>query len=179
MIMHRIRLFTVALLLVGGFAVSVPAVAQQKIAVIDTRRIVIESNTGKTAMEALTQVQQQKQQELSTKQQEVEQLRNRLNEGRLSLAEDRLQEMQTELEAKVVELRRLQEDAAAELERRRGNALKEIEDKVMPIINQVGEEQGYTLIFNKFESGLVFADETADITNLVIQRLDGGAAGGQ
>lgn len=179
MTMHRIRPFTVALLLLGGLAVSIPAAAQQKIGVIDTRRIVIESNTGKTAMEQLNQIQQQKQQDLEAKQQEVEQLRNRLNEGRLSLAEDRLQEMQAELEAKVVELRRFQEDAAAELERRRGTALKAIEEKVMPVINQVGEEQGYAMIFNKFESGLVFADEAVDITSLVIQRLDGGTAGGQ
>lgn len=179
MTMYRIRLFTVALLLLGGLAASIPAAAQQKIGVIDTRRIVTESATGRSAMEQLNQVQQQKQQELQAKQQEVEQLRNRLNEGRLSLAEDRLQEMQTDLEAKVVELRRFQEDAAAELERRRGTALKSIEEKVMPVINQVGEEQGYAMIFNKFESGLVFADEAVDITSLVIERLDSGAAGGQ
>ncbi len=35
----------------------------------------------------------------------------------------------------------------------------------MPVINQVGKEQGYTLIFRKFESGLIYADEAVDITD--------------
>lgn len=42
----------------------------------------------------------------------------------------------------------------------------------MPIIEQAGQEFGYTLIFNKFQSGLVYADEAADITPLIIQRFD-------
>ena len=36
----------------------------------------------------------------------------------------------------------------------------------MPVINQVGKELGYTLIFRKFESGLIYADEAIDITNV-------------
>jgi hypothetical protein len=46
----------------------------------------------------------------------------------------------------------------------------------MPVINQVGKELGYTLIFRKFESGLIYADEAVDITASIIQRLDGAAA---
>ena len=46
----------------------------------------------------------------------------------------------------------------------------------MPVINQVGKEHGFTLIFNKFESGLIYADEAIDITTSIIQRLDARAA---
>ncbi len=34
-----------------------------------------------------------------------------------------------------------------------------IDERVMPVINQVGKELGYTLIFRKFESGLIYADD--------------------
>ena len=51
-----------------------------------------------------------------------------------------------------------------------------IERQVMPIINDVGTELGYTLIFNKFESGLVFALDSADITDMILQRFDSMAA---
>lgn len=50
-------------------------------------------------------------------------------------------------------------------------ALAIIDEKVMPVVNQVGKEKGYTTIFRKFESGLIYADESADITALVVQRL--------
>ncbi len=55
--------------------------------------------------------------------------------------------------------------------------LAQIDQRVMPVINQVGKDLGYTLIFRKFESGLIYADEAIDITSVVIQRLDTAAQG--
>ena len=48
-----------------------------------------------------------------------------------------------------------------------------IEERVMPLIAEIGEEQGFTLIFNKFEdSGLLWATPGADITDLVLERFN-------
>jgi hypothetical protein len=41
------------------------------------------------------------------------------------------------------------------------------------VINEVAREQGYTLVFNKFNSGLLFADDKAvDLTEAVITRFN-------
>jgi Skp family chaperone for outer membrane proteins len=53
-----------------------------------------------------------------------------------------------------------------------------IERQILPVIDKLGQEQGYTLIFNKFQSGLVYADDAVDITADVITRLDASNAGG-
>jgi len=177
-------LWTVAVLALGLLAGAGGATAQSvKIAVISTQEIIEGSKAGKKAIEDLRTLQQQKEGEVKTKQQEITDLRNRIAEGRLSLAEDKLQELQSQLEEKSKELRRLQEDAAAELDRRQKEVLSGIEKQVMPIINQMGREQGYSMIFRKFDSGLVYVDETVDITQQVIQRLDqemaaAGSSGG-
>jgi hypothetical protein len=43
----------------------------------------------------------------------------------------------------------------------------------MPVINQVGKEKGYTLIFNKYAPGmLVYADDAIDITDEVLRRFN-------
>jgi Skp family chaperone for outer membrane proteins len=42
----------------------------------------------------------------------------------------------------------------------------------MPVINRIGKEGGYSFIFRKYESGLIYADESGDITEQVIQRMD-------
>ncbi len=55
--------------------------------------------------------------------------------------------------------------------------LKQIDERVMPVINQAGKDLGYTLIFRKFESGLIYADEAIDITGVIIQRLDAATQG--
>ncbi|MFL6200496.1 MAG: OmpH family outer membrane protein [Thermoanaerobaculia bacterium] len=165
------------------FLAAAPAAAQQpaapassiKVAVIDTERILLTSATGKKALADLKKVQEGKEAEARTKQQEIKDLQAKLADGRLSLAQDKLSEMEKQLEEKLISLRRFQEDANTELGKKRDQVLAGIDQKVMPVINQVGKEMGYTLIFRKFESGLIYADEAIDITAAVIQRLDGAA----
>lgn len=165
------------LLLAAG---AVPAAAQElKVAVINTEQVLLESETGKAALEQLRTLREAKEAEGQALQDAVEQLRTRLTEGRLSLAEDKIAELEAQLEEKGIALRRFQDDANRELNKRRDEVLASIDRRVLPIINQVGEEQGYSLIFRKFESGLVFASEEVDITPEIIRRLDagGGTAG--
>ncbi len=42
----------------------------------------------------------------------------------------------------------------------------------MPVIDAFGKEMGYTAIFNKFNSGFLFAADDVDITNSFIQRFN-------
>jgi outer membrane protein len=153
---------------------AAPAAAQapMKIAVIDSDRIVAESARGKAALERLKTLQDQKVAEGRRLQQEIADLRKRLDEGRLSLAPDKLQELTKQIQDRGIALERFQTDAARELEQERETVLAAIERDVLVVIDAIGKEQGYTFIFNKYRSGLVFAAEATDITNLVIQRFD-------
>lgn len=163
----------------GGFA---PAFAQAdgvKVAVIDVERILIESERGKAALSEIEALRAQKQEEGTARQQEIADLRQRLSEGRLSLSEDKLAELRKEAEDKVIALQRFQDDANRELGKKRDEVLKTIEDSVFPVINELGKEGGYTLVFNKFSSGLVYADEAVDITSQVIERYNQRTGGGQ
>ena len=42
----------------------------------------------------------------------------------------------------------------------------------MPVIESVAKELGYSLVFNKFQSGLLYADDAVDITAAVIQKFN-------
>jgi outer membrane protein len=157
---------------------AVPAAAGPiRIAVIDTEKILLSSNAGKKAVADLKKLQEQREKELGAKAQELKDLQAKINDGRLSLAQDKLADLSKQYEEKEIALRRAQDDATRELTKKRDEMLASIDDKVMPVINQVGKELGYTLIFRKFESGLIYADDGVDITNAVIQRIDSGAQG--
>lgn len=169
-------------------ALAAPAVARAqapagagslKIAVIDTERVLLASETGKKALGDLKKLQETKENEVKTKQQEIKDLQTKVQDGRMSLSQDKISEMEKQLEDKVIALRRLQDDANRELTKKRDEVLAQIDQKVMPVINQVGKEQGYTMIFRKFESGLIYADEAVDITGQIIQRLDGAPKAGK
>ncbi|MBP1642301.1 MAG: outer rane chaperone Skp (OmpH) [Acidobacteria bacterium] len=155
-----------------------PAAAQgtAKIAVIDVRRLVTDSLAGKEALARLRKLQEDKIAEAKSKQDEIDQLRKRLNEGRLSLADDKIAELEKQLEEKVTGFRRFQEDAEKDFNKTQEQTFAEIERRMAPVIEKAGREGGYTLIFNKFQSGLVYADEATDITDQIVQRFNAVAA---
>lgn len=160
-------------------AVAAPAAAQGplKVAVIDVERILLESNRGKAALEEIEALRRQKQTEAESMQQRAADLQRQVEEGRLSLSQERLAELQKQLEDSVIALRRFNDDATRELTKKRNEVLDQIEQSVFPVINQIGEEGNYTLIFNKYNSGLVYADEAVDITARVIERYNASSAG--
>lgn len=170
------------LALIAGFVVALAAPATfaqetaAKVAVINVVQLLEESNAGKEGIDKLKALQKQKTDERNAKQAEAAELRAKITDGQFSLAEEKLADLQKELEEKVIELQRFNDDANRELEKSQQKMLTDIQGKVMPIINAVGKEGGYTMIFNKFESGLVYADDAIDITAEVMERLNGAAA---
>lgn len=143
-----------------------------KIGIIDVQRLVSESRTGKEVLDRLRNLREQKAAEGDAMKQEVQDLQARLQEGRRSMSEERLVELEKQLEDKMLELRRFADDADRMLQKEQDQAFARIEREVMPIIARVGDEQGFTLLFNKFESGLIYAAEPTDITDLILQLYD-------
>ena len=148
-----------------------------RVGVIDVQRLVAESRTGKQVLDRLRNLSEQKTAEGEVLQQEVKMLQSRVQDGRQALSEERLVELEKELEDKMLELRRFADDAERMLQKEQDDAFARIEREVMPIISRIGQEQGYTLLFNKYESGLVFANNEADITDLILRLYDESVGG--
>lgn len=165
-------------LLAAAAEAQAPAARPLKIAIIDSDRVVAESTRGKAALEKLKTLQEAKVAEGRRLTQELADLRKRMEDGRLSLAPDKLEELRKQIQDKGIALERFQADAQRELEEERERALAGIERDILGVIDQVGKEQGYTLIFNKFRSGLVYAEDAVDISPIVIQRFDAARPAG-
>lgn len=164
-------------LLVGCVAIvlslALPVSAQGlSIAVIDVQRVVTESDPGKQALQKLKSLQDAKIDEGRSLQQNLSGLQEQMAKQRFTLSEERLAEMSKQLEDGQIALQRFQDDAERELDEARRRELGGLEGRIIPVINQVGTERGYTLIFNKFQSGLVYADDAVDITDEVIRRFN-------
>lgn len=147
------------------------------VAVIDVQRLVLESAKGQAALEKLRNLTEQTQAEADALQQEIRALQSRSLEGSAALSEERLAEVEKELEDKIIEYQRFEDDAEREMQEQQAGAFAEIESEMMPIITQAGQELQYTLIFNKFSSGLLFAMDEVDITDLILERYNVATAG--
>lgn len=177
--MAPFRLLKVAALSAAALSLTLPIAAQAqvnaasaKVAVVDTQRILTDSKLGRATLDKLKQLTESKQAEANAKQQEIADLRKRIEDGQLTLSEDKQSEMQKDLEDKVIAFRRFQDDTQRSLQKARDDAFQDIERRVLPIIQQVGQEGNYTLIFNKYQSGLLYAQDAVDITDTILQRFD-------
>jgi outer membrane protein len=168
--MYRSSLFIGLLAIV--LAVALPASAQMNIAVIDVQRVVTESDPGKQALQKLKELQDAKIDEGRAMQQELATMQEQISKQQFTLSEARLAELRKQIEDKGIALQRFQDDAERELDEARRQELGGLEGRIIPVINQIGTEKGYTLIFNKFQSGLVYADDAVDITDDVIRRFN-------
>jgi len=148
-----------------------------RVGVIDVQRLVLESAKGQAVLEKLRNLTEQKQAEADAVQQEVRDLQARVQAGRAALPEERLAEVEKELENKIIEYQRFEDDAERKMQEEQAGAFAEIEGEMMPIITQAGAELQYTVIFNKFSSGLLFAREEVDITDLILERYNAATAG--
>ncbi|MCH9647862.1 MAG: OmpH family outer membrane protein [Deltaproteobacteria bacterium] len=168
----------VALSILPSPAAAQAGGAETKIGVVNVEEVVAQSESGKAARAEMERLQESKRGELEAKRQEILDLQKRIEDGRLSLAQDLLTELQESYESKVLDMRRLEDDANRELQKRSEKLLKGIEQQVLPIIDQVGKSQGFSVIFNKYQSGLVYASEAVDITSAVVAALNQqGSAG--
>ncbi len=166
------NLNTTMLITILALAVVSPALAQTGIAVIDVQRVVTDSDPGKEALKKLKQLQDAKVEEGRSKQAELDALRDQFNKQRFTLTEEKLADLAKQIEDMGITMKRFQDDAQRELDNARKNQLGALEQRIMPVIDEVGKEKNLNLIFNKFQSGLVYASSSTDITDEVIRRFN-------
>jgi outer membrane protein len=155
-------------------AQSAPAAAAgtMRVAVIDVERLVRDSALGKEAFARLKRINDSKKGEAEKLAKEIREMEQKLADQGQSLAEDKREALQKQYQEKAMSFKRFNEDATRELDQQQKKELAELERRVMPVIAQVGREKGFTMIFNKFQSGLVFADDAADVTDEVLRRFN-------
>lgn len=149
--------------------------APSRIAVIDVQKVLQQSTAGKQAYEKLKKMQDDRIAKAKKMDEEIASLDNDINSKKLSLSEDKLADMQKQLSDKKIAMQRYAQDADREVGEARDRELMALEAKIKPVIDQMGKEMGLAMIFNKFESGLVYASEAIDITDSVIIKFNAAA----
>jgi outer membrane protein len=154
-------------------ATAAPAAgAKQKIGVINVERLVQESALGKEAFNRVKKLNDSKKEEGDKLQKELRDMEQKLADQGTALADDKKEALQKSYQEKAIAFKRFQDDANRDLEAAQKKELSDLERRVFPVINQVGKEKGYTVIFNKFQSGLVYADDSVDITDDVLKQFN-------
>ncbi len=159
-----------AALLAGAGPLVAQEAATAKIGVFNADRIMAESQAGQQALALFNQLRDQRLSDLQAQEEEI----NNLRQQALGATPNTLEaaQLQRQLEDRMLQMDRLQEDVQTELANRQNELTGDITQQVGQIIETMGQEEGYSLLFNAIQSGLVFVDPAMDITPEIIRRLD-------
>lgn len=150
--------------------------APSRMAVIDVRKVLAESAAGKAAFERLKKMQDEKAARAQKLNEELASLESQIKSKSMSLSDEKVADLNKQFTDRKVAFQRFAQDADRELTEARDRALQDLEKLIMPVINDIGKEMGFAVIFNKFEAGLVYASEAIDITDVVVKRFNDATA---
>lgn len=159
-------------------ALASSGLAQQiiKIGVVDSQEVLETSAEGKRVLAQLQDKDKRNQAELSRRDQEIQELQTRLNTQRLTLTPEALRNLSTDLQRKQTERQRFFEDAGREMNELAERLFQRIQNELLPIIEQMGKENGMDVIFDLGKSGAIYFSPSIEITQDVIQRYDASKA---
>jgi outer membrane protein len=150
-----------------------------KIAWVVLQRVVNESAEGKAASAKIAALQKKKADELADKNKQLEGFQQKLQKEASVMSTTAQSDLQKQIERLQVDIQRFTQDAQQELTELQEQLRQQFEQRMTPILAQVGQEKGLHFIFNAPESGIVWADPALDISADVIKKLDASPAGGK
>lgn len=168
----KARGIVIALATLLVLAVRTQAEPAIKIAYVDFQRAINQCEKGREAKEKLARWSQEKQELLNEKQEELRKLQEELTKQSMFLKEETRIEKQQEYQIKLREVQRLFKDSQEEMRREEMKLTRPILNDLSKIVSEIGEKEGYTFIFLKEQSGILFADSGFDITNKVVEIYD-------
>ena len=148
------------------------AFAQVRVAVVDLQRAMTETEDGRRAKRRLKKLFDDRQEELDRRRQELERLSEEAQTPGLS--EDTRRERAENVQRKALELQQLYVQYQQELAQKEAELTSSILHRMEGILRRLGQAEGYTLILERQQGGVVFAPTNLDLTDVVIQRYEAG-----
>lgn len=177
-----IRTSLIALTALAGLATAAVAAPKKgdnagkpaKVAFVDMQRALLEVEDGKQAKAQLEKMKEERQKELDAQQEALRQLQKNLEAQAKFMKEDVRKAKEEEFREKLGQLQltyaKLQKELAVEEQK----LTKDILARMSRILAAMGEEGGYSMIFEKTESSILWAPRYLDLTNELIRRYNDG-----
>ena len=163
----------VVLLLVCIGLVATPVFAEtQKIGYVDLQKALNLSSAGKEAKEKIKTKVQTYDAEVRERQEELKKLKDDLEKQAMLLSEEARNAKERDYQQKVKDYQRFTKDIQETLQQTDADLTRKILESLLKVVQEVGKSEGYTLVLEKTESSIVYADESIDISDEVIKAFD-------
>ena len=164
--MLQIQRFRLAVLTVSALSLIPAAMAQSKIAVVNTQAAILDTAQIEKAQKEMEAQFQPRQDALQKLQRELQDIQDQLQKMQGKLTPDAERDLQIRGQRTQRDLQRQSEDLQADVENHRNDILGRVSQQMQAVIQKLAEERGYDLVVDVtntlyFKAAL---DITADAT---------------
>jgi len=168
------RWMSVPLALLVLMTGTAPVGAQQaepaRIGVFDPETVWKLTEVGKKYNADLSEARDKLQAEIDRKQAEIDASRDKLRQQQASLSDDKASQMQKDIQNRMIELNRLNDDATREMKSQLGEVQNRFQQMLVDTVEAFGKEKNFTLILNK---GVIdYNAPQIDVTQSLIQKFN-------
>lgn len=163
------QILVAALATFSLLAPRVARAAELKIAYVDLQRAFAEADEGKAAKARLEGLRDAKQKDIDKEQEALKKEKETFDKQVATMTEATRNQQGSELQKKFLDLQQRFEKGRAELAQNERETLSGILAKMQPIIQTIAQRDGFTMVFEKTDSGLLYAPASLDITNELIR----------
>ena len=165
------------LILTIGIVVGLTAVCAaqtQKIGYIDLQAVVRDSKAGKAAKASFESEFKTKRDIIEQKTRALENMKQDFIKNSSVMNETTRIQKADQIDKKEKDLNRTREDFREALQKKDLELTQKILKDIEGIISRIGTQDGYTIIFERTEAGIIFGSPAADITSKVVQAYNTG-----
>jgi outer membrane protein len=148
--------------------------AQVRVAVVDLQRALNETEDGRAAKAQLKRLFKTRQKALDEKQAELKKMKEDIEKQKNVLSQAALQKKLEEYQQKFVDLQTVYVEYQRELASKEAELTKGIIERMESILRRIGQAEGYTLILERGEAGVMWVPTNLDLTDVLIQRYNAG-----
>ncbi len=170
---------SVIVIAVAGCLLAVSTIAHPKdlkIGYIDSGRILAESKDYGEAQKKLEELKADWQKQAAVKEEELRTLQEELERQRLLLSPETERKKEEEIKTKYEEYRKFVDTILSpetgKLAQKTQELSKPIYDKINTILEKIGEEEDYDIVFDAFPQTIVYAKPEYDLTEEVLEELN-------
>jgi outer membrane protein len=143
-----------------------------KIGIVDFERILKTSSAGKKATAEINNQGKKIEADLKKKGEEIEATKNKLEREALVMSREMREEKEREIRIKINDFKSLQKRYVAEFKEQEKRLVGRIQDEILKIIDEMGKQEGFLLVLEKREAGVMYSPNTIDITDRIIQKYN-------
>jgi outer membrane protein len=170
----KIRMISASL--VALFVMSCALVAQAadnpKLAFVDLRRALNETVEGKAAMDKLSGLKEKLQKKIEGEEKKIMDMKSTLEKQQDILTKEAMQKKVEEYYQSVNELQQSYMRYQKELSTKEAELTQSILEKMQKILEQLGQAEGYTMIFDRSAGAVVWGPAHLDLTDQLIQKYN-------